>query len=139
MRESNFAKRRYKHFLLDKFRTIIDGTSGSVRKVDVRPPGEGNSNSDGARPVHQIITMTKWTRTSRWSTENSLSTKTKARIIWPRVRVESITKGRGGGRTSCSSLLTSNLAKSDQLLTTYRSPSTDNQDSFYRHPANVLG
>ena len=34
-----------------------------VRKVDVRLPGKGNSNSHGARPVHLIITMIKWIRT----------------------------------------------------------------------------
>jgi len=28
-----------------------------ARKVDVRLPGKGNSNSHGARPVHLIITM----------------------------------------------------------------------------------
>jgi len=28
-----------------------------LRKVDVRLPGEGNSNSHDARPVHLIITM----------------------------------------------------------------------------------
>ena len=43
------------------------------RKVDVRLPGKGNSNSHGARPVHLIITMIKWTRTSRLSIKNSLS------------------------------------------------------------------
>ena len=32
---------------------------GIYRKVDVRLPGKGNSNSHGARPVHLIITMTK--------------------------------------------------------------------------------
>jgi len=32
------------------------------RKVDVRLPGKGNSNSHGARPVHLIITMIKWVR-----------------------------------------------------------------------------
>ena len=37
------------------------------RKVDVRLPGKGNSNSHGARPVHLIITMIKWIRTSRLS------------------------------------------------------------------------
>ena len=36
-------------------------------KVDVRLPGKGNSNSHGARPVHLIITMIKWIRTSRLS------------------------------------------------------------------------
>ena len=35
------------------------------RKVDVRLPGKGNSNSHGARPVHPIITMVKWIRTNR--------------------------------------------------------------------------
>ena len=33
-----------------------------------------------------------------------------------------------------SSLLSLNLSKSDQLLTTHRLPSTDNWDSVYRHP-----
>jgi len=43
------------------------------RKVDVRLPGKENSNSYGARPVHRIITMTKWIRTSRLSIKISLS------------------------------------------------------------------
>ena len=37
------------------------------RKVDVRLPGKGNSNSHGSRPVHLIITMIKRIRTSRLS------------------------------------------------------------------------
>jgi len=44
-----------------------------ARKVDVRLPEKGNSNSHGARPVHLIITMIKWIRTSRLSIKNSLS------------------------------------------------------------------
>jgi len=44
-----------------------------TRKVDVRLPGKGNSNSHGARPVHLIITMMKWILTSRLSTKKSLS------------------------------------------------------------------
>jgi len=40
--------------------------------MQVRLPGKGNSNSHGARPVHLIITMVKWIRTSRLSM-NSLS------------------------------------------------------------------
>ena len=44
----------------------------SGRKVDVRLPGKGNSNCHGARPVHLIITMIKWIRTSRLSIKNSL-------------------------------------------------------------------
>ena len=40
---------------------------GCNRKVDVRLPGKGNSNAHGARPLHLIITMKKWIRTSRLS------------------------------------------------------------------------
>jgi len=42
------------------------------RKVDVRLHGKENSNSHGARPVHLIIAMIKWIRTSRLSIKNSL-------------------------------------------------------------------
>ena len=45
---------------------------GLPRKVDVRLPGKGNSNSHGARPVRLIITMIKWVRTGRLSIKNSL-------------------------------------------------------------------
>ena len=44
-----------------------------TKKVDVRPPGKGSSNSHGARPIHLIITMIKWIRTSRLTIKNSLS------------------------------------------------------------------
>ena len=43
------------------------------RKVYVRLSEKGNSNSHGARPVHLIITMIQWIRTSRLSIKNSLS------------------------------------------------------------------
>jgi len=46
---------------------------GEARKVDVRLPGKGNSNSRAARQVHLIISMIKWIRTSRLSIKNSLS------------------------------------------------------------------
>ena len=36
-----------------------------TRKVDVRLPGKGDSNSHGARPVHLIITKLRWIRTRR--------------------------------------------------------------------------
>ena len=39
----------------------------------ISPPGKGHSNSHGARPVHLIITMIKWIRTSRLSINSSLS------------------------------------------------------------------
>ena len=45
----------------------------SLPKVYVRLPGKVNSNSHGARPVHLIITMIKWIRTSRLSIQNSFS------------------------------------------------------------------
>ena len=35
--------------------------------ADIRLPGKGNSSSHGSRPVHQIIPMMKWIRTSRLS------------------------------------------------------------------------
>ena len=53
------------------------------RKVDVRLP---NSKSHGARPVHLIITMIKWIRTSRLSIKNSLST-THSRIPNPQTLI----------------------------------------------------
>ena len=43
------------------------------RKVDARLPGKGNSNSDDEKPVHTIITMIKWIRTSTFLIKNSLS------------------------------------------------------------------
>ena len=43
------------------------------RKVDIRLPGKGDSNSHGARPVHQ---KHRWIRTSRLSIKNSLSLET---------------------------------------------------------------
>ena len=48
------------------------GVPEGTRKVDVRLPGKGDSNSHGARPVHLSITMIKWIRTSRLSIKNSL-------------------------------------------------------------------
>jgi hypothetical protein len=58
-------------------RTCVSNTgrvcAGLSKKVDVRLPGKGNSNSHGARPVHEIISMKTWIRTSRLSIENSLS------------------------------------------------------------------
>ena len=43
-----------------------------LMKVDVRLPGEGNSNTHGARPVQLIITTIKRILTSRLSKKNSL-------------------------------------------------------------------
>jgi len=56
----------------DSSNGLID-FAGPARKVDVRIPGKGNSNSHGARPVHLIITMRKWIRTSRLLINNFLA------------------------------------------------------------------
>jgi len=45
---------------------------GFPRKVDIRLPGKGNSNSHGAKPVHQ---KHRWIRTRSLSMKNSLSLK----------------------------------------------------------------
>ena len=49
------------------------GMTACARKVDIRLPGKGSSNLHGARPVHQIIAIMQWIRTSRLSTKKSLS------------------------------------------------------------------
>ena len=64
----------YIPFLVDAV-SLIYKLQNRLRKVDVRLPGKGNSNSQGARPVHLITTMIKWIRTSRLSIKNSLSKK----------------------------------------------------------------
>ena len=59
----------------------VEGVSGfcswfSIAGKDlavVMLPGKGNPNFHGAMPVHLIITMMKWTRTSRLSKKSSLS------------------------------------------------------------------
>ena len=61
------------------------------RKVDIRLPGKGNSNSNGARPVYQIISMPKWVRTSTLSIKNSLWGFAQAGLAVPKCE---------GGRTS---------------------------------------
>ena len=43
-----------------------------LRKADVRLPGKGN-NSHGARPVHQILMMIQWIRTSKLAMKDFLS------------------------------------------------------------------
>ena len=45
----------------------------ATRKVDIRLPGKGNSNSHGSRPVHYNDLDDKWIRSSRLSKKNSLS------------------------------------------------------------------
>jgi hypothetical protein len=51
-----------------------------ARKVNVRLPGKGDSNSHDARSAHQIISMMKWTRTSRLPIKNSLSLRHLFRV-----------------------------------------------------------
>jgi len=52
--------------------STFQGKVNFARTVDISLPGKGNSNSNGTRPVHQIISMITWIRTSRLSTKNSL-------------------------------------------------------------------
>ena len=69
-------------FVVSILRSVVligpDFFGGSVhlaqsRKVDIKLPEKENSNSDGARPVHQIISTMKWIRTSRLSLKDYLS------------------------------------------------------------------
>ena len=68
------------HFLGGRLESLLScsliarqSLAPSTRKVDVRLSGKGNPNSQGARPVHLIITMIKRFRTSRLSINNSFS------------------------------------------------------------------
>ena len=49
------------------------GLAGDSRKGDISLPGQRNANSHGARPVHQIISMITWIRTSKLSIKISFS------------------------------------------------------------------
>ena len=72
-------------------------------EVDVRlhdVPETGNSNSHGARPVRLIITMIKWIRTSRLSTQNSHSLARTVRAGG----VRASRKGARGGGCSAGGL-----------------------------------
>ena len=85
----------------------LDGTADSnkresTRKVDVRLPGEGNSNSHGAWLVHQSISMIKWIRTIQSSLKNSLSlllswTQNPRPVILNEPRVVTCPNATGGG------------------------------------------
>ena len=48
-----------------------DDLTPCTKKVDVRLPEKQNPNSHGARPVHLIIMMTEWIRTSRLAIKKS--------------------------------------------------------------------
>ena len=56
---------------------------GGPWKVDGRLPGKGNSNSHGARPVHQNISTIKWIRNSKLSIENPLTWWLQVRLSGP--------------------------------------------------------
>jgi hypothetical protein len=59
---------------------MADGTAG---KVYTRLPGIENSNSHGARPVCQIISMIKWIQNSRLLMKYCLSGGTAGRARPP--------------------------------------------------------
>ena len=62
------------------------------RKVDIRLPGKRNSNSHGARMVHQ---KHRWIRTSRLSIKNSLSQRLNSK---PSAAAERRGQARGRAR-----------------------------------------
>jgi hypothetical protein len=67
------GRNRYPCIFKVKFATLASTWLGHrFRKVDVRLPGKGNSNSHGARPVHRIISIMKWIRTIKLSIQKSL-------------------------------------------------------------------
>ena len=83
------------------------------RKVDVRLPGKGNSNSHGARPVHLIITIIKWIQTSRLSitTSHSLTGGWRPPALAPRLLLCWGAVGGGGwGVLSLLSFLLNSLS-----------------------------
>ena len=57
-----------------------------VRKLGVRLPGKGSSNSYGARPVHLIIPMIKWIRTNGSSIKKFFSPPDQSHTFGFRVR-----------------------------------------------------
>ena len=65
--------------------TSSDVIARLPRKVDIRLPGKGNSNSHGARPVHQ---KHRWIRTSRLSIKNSFSHDSPTLPLDPEWRVD---------------------------------------------------
>ena len=73
------------------------------------------SNSCGARPVHLIITMIKWIRTSRLSMKNSFSNT----LEWDRLRT------RGYRRTASRSRFRQTGVSTSPSLSTYASASND--------------
>ena len=83
-----------------------DGEGGRRRgrKVDARLPGRGISNFNGARPVHPIITMMKWIRTSRSSikeflSRSAISAHCQANDLDDRVRGQVHDSEKGGSGT----------------------------------------
>ena len=66
-----------------------------TRMVDTRLPAKGSSNCHGARPVYQIILMTKWLWTSRLSTKNYLFLHEFNRLIYQAEGGEAVDDRRG--------------------------------------------
>ena len=86
---------------LAKSRCMKEENRLSTRKADVRLPGNGNPNSYDARPVHRIISMMEWIRTSRLSIKDSLSRLSK--------RGGSKVEDRGGGPSTSMAHFSSSL------------------------------
>ena len=54
-----------------RFPSRVYTTAFTCGKIEIRLPGKVNSKSHGTRPVHLIISMIKWIRTSRLSIKES--------------------------------------------------------------------
>jgi len=102
---------------------IDAGVGGGAGGEDARLPGKGNSNSHGTRPVHLIITMIKWLRTSRLSIKNLLSLQVESVLLEAMMQ--------DGFPLLFSSLLLSSLALSDtQSLSALNTSPPRNRRTF---------
>ena len=88
-----------------------DRSTQSSRKVGL--PGKRYSNPHGARPIHPIITMIKWTRTSRLSIKNSLSAGKRGLCSWNAIKLGESTWVNNDGSQHSWSTDSSFLAKFD--------------------------
>ena len=59
-----------------------DAVWTKARKVDIRLPGQGISDSHSARPEHHIIAAMKWIRPNRLLRKNSLCVDQRCAAEW---------------------------------------------------------
>jgi len=68
---TDWCEPRFSHVHQNGINVRLGG--GHIPRTSSRQPGKGNSNSHGARPVHQIISKIKLIWTGRLSIKKSLS------------------------------------------------------------------